>query len=234
MATSTTNLGSLIGTQTGDDFDLATKSESSVSWFDRSSLTVDSMVMIASVPEDVWRARAPENQICEYLEGVVYMPPPASDEHQDEVSFFSFMLQGFVSERGLGRVRCGPAVLQLGPGKNLEPDIFVVPSGAGPHSPPALLIVEVLSQSTRSHDLGRKAAAYQEAKIPEVVFIDQDPPRMIVQTLVDDIYASTIMTEGVWTSASIAGFWIDVSWLWNEDRQKLLVCLQRILSGPSA
>lgn len=203
-------------------------------WFDRSSIAAPVMVTVPGVSEDDWWAHAPETQICEFLDGVVYMPPPASDEHQDEVSFLAFLLQGFASERQLGRARCGPAVLTVAPGKNFEPDVFVTPPGVGPHAPPALIVVEVLSPGTRAYDLGQKLDRYRDALIPEVLHIDGARHRLIVHTRADDLYLTTILTEGAWQSAALPGFWIDVGWLFGEDLQRPLACLNRILAGPPA
>ena len=72
----------------------------------------------------------------------------------------------------------GPAVARLRPDLNYEPDIFYVPterlhqleeqrfSGA-PN-----LVVEVLSDSTRSYDLGVKASNYRRNEVPEYWAVD--------------------------------------------------------------
>src|SRR3954449_3850120 len=64
-------------------------------WFDRSSITVDAMVTIEGVTEEDWWRYAPEGRICEYIDGVVYMPSPATDEHQDVTLFWADILNGF-------------------------------------------------------------------------------------------------------------------------------------------
>lgn len=201
-------------------------------WFDRSSLAAPGMIIIPDVSEEDWRQHATETQICEFLDGVVYMPPPASDEHQDEVGFFSFLLRGFTNLRESGRTLCGPAVLRLRPGRNPEPDVFVIPRGPGPHSPPALIVVEVLSPGTRSHDLGLKLDLYREALIPEIIHVDSAGARLIIHTRADDLYETRIQSVGTWASGVLPGFWINVSWVFGEDRHRDLACLQRILAGP--
>lgn len=204
------------------------------SWFDRSSITADVMVMIEGVDEQEWWKLAPEGRVCEYLDGVVYMPSPASEEHQDDVGFWFFLLSGFVSERKTGKVLLGPGVLRLAPGRNPEPDIFVIPNGPAPHSPPAELVVETLSQSTRTHDLGRKKDAFQEARIPEIVYVDLKRRRITFHRLVDDLYSTQFQETGIWRSEALPGFWIEVSWLWEEPLRNRFQCLQSILDGPPA
>jgi Uma2 family endonuclease len=203
-------------------------------WFDRSSITIDAMVTIEGVSEEAWWRYAPEGRVCEFFDGVVYMPSPATREHQEDVGFWFFLLKGFTGERGLGEVLLGPGVLPLAPGHNPEPDVFVVPSGVGPHDPPAFLVVETLSNSTRRHDTGRKADAFRAAKIPEIVYVDLKHRRLQIHRRVDDLYTTEIVREGIWRSSAIPGFWIEVAWLWEEPLPNSLRCLQAILAGPPA
>lgn len=203
-------------------------------WFDRSSITADVMVTLEGISEEDWWKYAPEGRVCEYLDGVVYMPSPASDEHQDDVGFWFSLLNIYTTERRVGRARLGPGVLRLAPRRNPEPDVFVVPLGDGPHDPPALLVVEALSKSTRGHDTGRKRDLFQEAGIPEIVYVDLKRRRIIVHRKADDLYTTEVLDRGIWHSASIPGFWIEVSWLWEDPLPGPLRCLQAILAGPPA
>jgi len=47
------------------------------------------------------------------------------------------------------------------------------------------LVVEVLSQSTRKHDMQRKLAKYMEAGVPEIWFADPKNKNVIVVTVTD-------------------------------------------------
>src|SRR4051794_3700843 len=98
---------------TGADADPSIVASGSPSLLDRSSIKVDAMVTIEGVSEAEWRELAPDNQVCEYWDGVIYMPPPASLEHKDDVGFWFFLLSGYVEQRGLGRVVLGPGFLSL-------------------------------------------------------------------------------------------------------------------------
>ena len=212
----------------------AEPSEYVPAWFDRSSITADVMVMIEGVTEEEWWEDAPDNRVCEFWDGVVYMPSPASVEHQSDVGFWFFLLSGFASEREIGEVILGPGVLRLAPGRNLEPDVFVVPFGEGPHDPPALLVVETLSPSTRAHDTGRKAQGYRDAKIPEMIHVDLKRRRIIVSRRVEEMYTTEILERGIWHSASVPGFWLDIEWLWRDSHPRRVQCLLAILAGLPA
>ena len=75
----------------------------------------------------------------------------------------------------------------------------------------AVLVVEVLSPSNRSHDLKRKAAVYREAGVPEIVFVDDRDKVLIVERLVGDGYETRRIDDGPWDSSAVDGFWIDVA-----------------------
>jgi Uma2 family endonuclease len=203
--------------------------------YDRSSLTGDFMVMIADqTPEDFERY-APESRYCEYINGIVYMPSPVSDRHQEQVGFLFHLLDGFRCERGLGPVLMGPAVLRLSADWKPEPDISVCPGdGVGQPRPPALLVIEILSPSTRDHDLGLKLTIYRAAGIPEVWLCDEPHRTVIVERRVGEGYQREQRTEGRLDSTAIPGFWIDVAWLWAHPLPNARRCLEAILAGPPA
>ena len=60
------------------------------------------MVTLEGISEEDWWKYAPEGRVCEYLDGVVYMPSPATVEHQDDVGFWFGLLQCYLGERGGG------------------------------------------------------------------------------------------------------------------------------------
>jgi Uma2 family endonuclease len=191
------------------------------------------MVMIEGQTEEDWWRYAPESRICEYIDGIIYMPSPATAEHLDDVGFLFFLLNGFRYSQGGGTVRTGPGVLQLAPGRNPEPDIFVLPPEGEP-GPPALLVVETLSKSTRSHDLKRKAAIFQDAGIPEVLYVDLAKKRLGFLHKVAGEYRTDWLEDGLWISEAVPGFWFDVTWLWEDPLPNPLTCLEIILAGPPA
>lgn len=202
-------------------------------WYDRSSIAADAMVMIADQSPEDFERYAPETRFCDYLDGVIYLPSPASDEHQDLVGFLFTILNSFRFARGTGVVRLGPAVLRLGARRKPEPDIFVLPAEA-PATAPAVLVIEVLSRSTRAHDLGRKLTAYRDAGIPEIWLFDDRDRSVIVERRVGEGYHREHLTEGRLISSSLPGFWLDLAWLWTEPLPDPMQCLAAILAGLPA
>lgn len=206
-------------------------------WYDRSSIKVDAMVTIEDQTEEDFFLYAPEKRYCEFIDGVVYMPSPVSLRHQELVLFWAALLDGFCGDRGGERVAMGPAVLRVAPDRDLEPDVFVVPVGAEPMPPnglamgEAVLVVEVLSPGNRSHDLTRKAAVYRDAKIPEIVFVDDRDKVLIVHRLAGDDYETARIAEGRWESSAVPGFWLDVSWLRDDPLPRARRLIDTILAG---
>ena len=92
-------------------------------WYDRSSLIVDAMVMIPDQTLDDYLRRAPENETCEYIDGTVYMPSPASLRHQFGASLLAFLLIGFTSHRQAGHLLGGPASVKVGERRFLAPEV---------------------------------------------------------------------------------------------------------------
>jgi Uma2 family endonuclease len=209
-------------------------------WYDRSSLVGDFMVMIPDQTVEDYMRRCPENKFCEYIDGIVYMPSPVDIWHQFETQFFAVLLEMFAEERNSGIVLTGPAALKIREGRIVEPDLFVLPPGGFSQihgtfcELPALFVIEVLSRSTRSHDLKEKAEFYREAGVLEFWFVDLRDQILIVHRRTDDGYEMERIEAGPYHLRCIPGFWINVTWLWEKPRPNLSRCLEAILAGPPA
>lgn len=203
--------------------------------YDRSSLRGDYMVMIAGQTADDFEKYAPEKQFCEYFDGIVYMPSPVTHRHQEQSGFLFHLLDGFRCERGVGSVLTGPSVLRLAPEWKPEPDIFVRPPADAPDpQPPALLVVEFLSPSTRDHDLGLKRKIYRQVGIPNIWTVDDRDRALFVERrhAQSGQYDQERLTKGPLAVPAIPGFWIDVAWLWADPLPNARRCLELILAGP--
>ena len=91
------------------------------------------------------------------------------------------------------------------------------------------LILEVLSPSNRDYDLGEKRAAYREAGVPEVWFVDPREEQILIDRKHRKTYATETITTGRTTSTVLTGFWVDAAWLWTDPLPKRLRCLRAIL-----
>ena len=202
--------------------------------YSRASLPGDFMVMIAGQTVEDWKRLAPPNQICEYIDGIIYMPTTPTEEHQDVAGFLFMLLNGFRCEREAGPVRFAPMALALSAERYPGPDLIAYPPEGG-EDVPALLTIEIFSPSTRVHDLTKKSPMYQEHAIPELWFVDMEARALNVERReADGRYAIHRLEAGRWAVACLPGFWIDVTWLWERPLPNPLRCLEAILAGPPA
>ncbi len=181
---------------------------------------------------------APENAFWEFVRGEVIMHSPVRAEHQDLVVWLTILLRLYCERRGLGcKVLTGPAAVQILPDVVREPDIFLlapedaaraqgVPIRARPQ-----LVVEVVSPSTRTLDKVEKAHDYALAGIPEYWVVDPDLKEVLFHTLEGDRYRVQRLTQGRLESRVLPGFWLEVSWLFQQPLPSEWEILARLLQS---
>jgi len=112
----------------------------------------------------------------ELLDGELLVTPAPSDVHQTVVDWLSAQLWPFVLAHGLGRVQSPRAVIQTDRSQ-LEPDLMVrpwAPPRGWKTAPIPILVVEVLSASTRQRDLGPKRRFYMEYGVAEYWVVNRE------------------------------------------------------------
>jgi len=120
-----------------------------------------------------------EDDHVELLDGVLVEMSPQGTAHAVAVRRLNTRLVPIASAAGLEvSPRCPLNVAS--PISQPEPDLAVVPAGGwDAHAAQALLVTEV-SVTSRAIDLGRKAAIYAAAGIPEYWVLDLDKRRLVV------------------------------------------------------
>ena len=89
-------------------------------------------------------------------------------------------------------VLTAPIDLRQPPGTWLQPDLVVVTAeqALGPYlTEPPVLVVEILSESTRAQDLGSKRLTYAEVGVADYWVVDLEEPRVAFLALEGDAYA---------------------------------------------
>jgi Uma2 family endonuclease len=128
-----------------------------------------------------WQALPETNQICEVVDGVLVMPPSPTDEHQWIGFEIATRLSNFVRERELGIILVAPrdVLIQRDPLRVRQPDVlFLSASRTGVRRPsdlagqpriesPPDLVVEVLSPSNTTRDVGERLGDYRSIGVPE-------------------------------------------------------------------
>ena len=207
---------------------------------DGAELSAAYLVRFGGWTEEQYLREASETRIVEFEDGEVIVHSPAGRRHQRLIRFLTMVLQGFVGRRRLGEILNGPAVVRLRSGLYYEPDIFFIPvhqlheSGEDFFSGVPALIVEIVSASSRSHDLRTKASAYRDRGVPEYWTIDPDRAVLTRHLLPPDPqapYRASEHTGGRLESQTVPGFWVDVSWLWQDPLPDELRCLEQILAA---
>jgi Uma2 family endonuclease len=124
-------------------------------------------------------ARDETAERCELIGGKYVMSPGPSFRHQDVVTELATELRLWARRRG-GKAIVAPADLELPNGDVVQPDVLLycagrVPPLSDPHlEAPPDLVVEVLSPSTRRHDLRVKRELYARSGIAHYWVVDPD------------------------------------------------------------
>jgi Uma2 family endonuclease len=202
---------------------------------DGQQIAVPFLVRLAGWTEERYFAEAPEDRLWEFQDGVLIVHSPATPGHQRIVGFLTFLLRGYVEERGIGEIFNGPAVLRLRPGADKEPDVFFLRQdrrdqvGPGRVEGPADLVVEVTSPGSRSYDLGEKAMVYRDGGIAEYWVVDPERREVTVHRASQPDYRVAVIQTGRIDSTAMGGFWVDAEWLWQDPLASGPACLRGIL-----
>lgn len=166
--------------------------------------------------------------------GEVILMSPASDRHQDLVSFLDGLLRVFVESRHLGIIRPAPLAMRLDPDRpGREPDlIFLAREHLDRLRPahlagPADLIVEIISPESRARDRGEKFYEYEAGGVPELWMLDPIREQAEFYHLGDDgIYRLIPIEDGMFRSRVLDGLWLRTAWLWQHPLPPVLEVLR--------
>lgn len=153
----------------------------------------------------------------EYSKGHVELQPMPDEQHQAIVGFLYLALRALASARG-GRVRFAPFPVRLWEEKYHEPDVCFMKNEnlarcQGRHWDGADLVIEVLSDTNRDHDLVTKRDEYARAGIGEYWIVDPIERKVRLLVLSAGIYVehAVAMDGQRIASLSLPGFEIDVT-----------------------
>jgi Uma2 family endonuclease len=124
----------------------------------------------------------PQGTLAELIDNSLYMSPAPFYNHQKTLQHIFKMLDRLVAEAGLGEVLIAPFDVYLDEESNaVQPDIIVVlreneniiDKKGHIHGVPDLL-VEILSEGNKDHDLVRKKKLYERFGVKEYWVIDPE------------------------------------------------------------
>src|SRR5258706_12982060 len=95
------------------------------------------------------------------------------------------------------------------------------------------LVVELNSPGDRRSDKMELEADYKSIGVPEIVFIDMGRKRIQALRKVDDGYRIDEITQGRVEFEAVPGFWVEASWLLDENRPPVHEALAAVESTRS-
>ena len=144
---------------------------------------------LAAMPDDGRRY--------ELVDGVLVVSPSPSRPHQRASMRLSVILDRHAPVEL--EVLAAPCDLLLGPDTVVQPDLLIVPAEDDDALP--VLVVEILSESTRRFDLALKRARYETAGIGAYWVIDPgSTPSIVAWELRDGAYVEVARAEGADTA----------------------------------
>lgn len=142
----------------------------------------------------------------ELVDGVLLVSPAPRFLHQRVIVDFVVKLRSYLELLGLKRMLCiAPADISWAPDVLVQPDIFVVvpeeTHGEWAGMKTLLLVIEVLSPSTRRNDEWTKRLVYQKYGVEEYWIVDADAKSVDVWRL-GDTTPRTVTDTLVWRAPS--------------------------------
>jgi Uma2 family endonuclease len=141
----------------------------------------------------------------EVIDGVLYVAPPPSPEHQDRLLALCYHMLTVIRERSLGRLFVSPIALLMPGSSPVQPDAFFLATGNPAHidwkrhvrGVPDV-VIEVASPSTAGYDRREKQDAYARAGVPEYWIVD--PVAATIELLVLDPDSGRYRSRGVFSA----------------------------------
>jgi Uma2 family endonuclease len=197
-------------------------------------------IILSASPEEEFYRLASEDSNWEYLDGRIVMHSPASYRHEDLQGFLFTLTRGYADETGAGAVLGSRYPMRLDPRWSPEPDLLFVRKSRK-HllvqqrlEGPADLVVEIVSATDSLLVYKEKVPRYRDAGLPEVWIVDPFRKEVLVDAAGPSARVTRSLRSGRLASAVLAGFWIEVDWLWEEKLPSTLACLRQLLAERPA
>jgi Uma2 family endonuclease len=154
-----------------------------------------------------------EEEKADYLNGMIVINSPASIQHEDIFCSLIVKMRSYAQNNNLGKVLGSRALIVLGNDYRFEPDIvYISNKNKGEFKEFEFegvpdLVIEILSKSTKKYDLNIKRPIYQEFRVKEIIFIDQETNEKVIDILNEDnIYNSyELKSDEIYELKSLPG-----------------------------
>jgi len=190
---------------------------------------------------DDFFAVIPDGQKADLIGGRIHEEPSETPRSNGITGFIQFLLDGYVSSRGLGLVFSHRVAFVLGDHDALEPDLAFLRAerrdrvGARHVDGGPDIAVEVVSRDSRQRDYVEKKRLYSRAGVSEYWLVDPLQRRVEFYRLEDGEYVlAPLERNRYFRSQAAPGFWLDIEWLFAEPLPSCMECLRAILAGEPA
>lgn len=177
---------------------------------------------------------ADEDTYAEWVDGEVELMSPASVPHQDLSVFITRLFAQYIEDKGYGKVLPAPFQMKLANVlRGREPDVLFITDEHLSRlqrnylDGPADIAVEIASPESILRDRGAKYGEYEAGGVREYWVIDNEARRADFFVLGDDGAYERVHPngDGIYRSAVLPEFWLNVNWLWEQP----LPTLRRVL-----
>ena len=199
------------------------------------SLEPPYLVVKPGLSEEEFYRLADEDSDWEYLDGRIVMHSPASDRHENIFCFLLTLLRAYLDEKRGAVVRGSRYPMRLDAHWSPEPDILVVREHRRQLMTPqrlegpADMVIEIASESDPRLDYREKLPRYRQAEIEEIWIINPFENEILTEVKTPAGYLTQVLSSGRLKSTVLPGFWIEVSWLWQEELPPTLRYLREIM-----
>jgi Uma2 family endonuclease len=179
-----------------------------------------------------------EDTHAEWADGVIEMTSPASTKHLNIGKFLIGVIERYCRFHDLGEIMPHGLQMKLPDLPSREPDLVFIKKqnlsrlkktfldGAGD------LVIEIVSPESDTRDYKKKFGEYAKGGVNEYWLIDQRNDTAKFYVLENGKYSEVKPQNGRYTSREIAGFWLQMDWLWQNplpepDR------IMEIIGGPT-
>lgn len=176
----------------------------------------------------------------ELVRGVMIDRMAAQYPHEWIFMWLSSILSPYVSYFQLGRVLGSRSAVKITNYDGRLPDILFVRADNtsiirkdGIYGVPDL-VIEIVSENDRPSDLIPLEADYRAIGVPEIAFIDPKKNRVRILHKHDTHYTETLLTTGRWELQSVPGFWIEVEWLFLDEKPEQFETTRRLIETAEA
>ncbi|MGC4939182.1 Uma2 family endonuclease [Kribbella sp. DT2] len=141
--------------------------------------------------------KLPGRLVCELVDGVLVAAPHGGAAQQAVVLELGFLLRR--SSPAQFQVMVGPVEYQPDERTLLQPDVLVCHAGHLPRGPvkdPVQLVIEVVSETTRTIDQVLKKTLYERAGVPAYWLFEPDEQVLTVLELAEGKYVETAVVKG--------------------------------------